>query len=196
MFEKKSVRTIVVGSTLAVGVGLAGIIGSATASAAPGISYDRGPGDPIGIGDNSPTGAQASASNNNKALAISIFRPATATADGFNRTGNKVFALNGTAGFLDQYGNEAPDDHNNNVVAINGTAMAHGEWTNVVAVGSKVSNRSDGAIYPNGGRTYYPSGPFATFPVIVRSSVVAVCGHRLVGNKDIFEVSGSIRCSS
>ena len=94
------IRRIVVGSALAAGVGVAGMIGAGTASAAPGISYDGGPGDPVGIGDNSATGAQANASNDNRALAISVFRPATATADGQNRTGNTVFALDGTAGFL------------------------------------------------------------------------------------------------
>ena len=77
MFKEVSVRRIVVGSALAAGVGMAGMVGAGTASAAPGISYDGGPGDPIGFGDNSANGAQANASNDNKALAISIFRPAT-----------------------------------------------------------------------------------------------------------------------
>lgn len=197
MFKKEFIRGIVIGSTLAAGVGVAGMIGAGTASAAPGISYDGGPGDPMGIGDNSASGAQANASNDNKALAISIFRPAKATADGFNRTGNKVFALDGTAGFLDQYTTHpAEDDHDNRVVAINGTAMAHGEWTNVFAVGSKVSNRSDGAIYPDGGRTYFSSSALTFFPVPVRSTVIGVCGQRLTGSQDIFETSGNITCVS
>lgn len=195
MFKKEFIRGIVVGSTLAAGVGVAGMIGAGTAIAAPGISYDGGPGDPIGIGDNSATGAQANASNDNKALAISIFRPAKATADGFNRTGNKVFALDGTAGFLDQYTNPAPDDHNNQVVAINGTAMMHGEWTNVTAVGSKVSNKPI-ATYPGGGEDFAYSGPLATFPVVVPNTVVAVCGQRLAGSDDVFEVSGNVTCVS
>ncbi|HTH92678.1 MAG TPA: hypothetical protein VMB28_47445, partial [Mycobacterium sp.] len=135
------IRRIVVGSVLAAGVGVAGMIGAGTASAAPGISYDGGPGDPVGIGDNSATGAQANASNNNRALAISVFRPATATAVGQNRTGNKVFALDGTAGFQKDYIDPYTGDHDNVVVAINGTATVHGEWTNVLAVGSKVSNK-------------------------------------------------------
>ena len=167
MYKKPFIRTIVVGSALAAGVGVAGMIGAGTASAAPGISYDGGPGDPVGIGDNSATGAQANASNDNKALAISIFRPATATADGFNRSGNTVIAIDGTAGFLTNYTNQAPDDHNNRVMAINGTAMVHGEWTNVLAVGSKISNRSvfePGGGYPGGGQDYVYSGPLATFP--------------------------------
>ena len=113
------IRRIVVGSALAAGVGVAGMIGAGTASAAPGISYDGGPGDPVGIGDNSATGAQANASNDNQALAISVFRPATATADGQNRSGNKVFALDGTAGFLKtDYIDPYTDDHDNRVVAI------------------------------------------------------------------------------
>ncbi len=190
------IRRIVVGSALAAGVGVAGMLGAGTASAAPGISYDGGPGDPIGIGDNSATGAQANASNDNQALAISVFRPATATADGFNRSGNKVFALDGTAGFQTNYTNQAPDDHNNQVMAINGTATVHGEWTNVLAVGSKVSNRSTGAIYPGGGQDYVYGGPLAYFPVVVPNTVVAVCGQRLSGSQDIFEVSGNVTCVS
>ncbi len=186
------VRRIVVGSALAACVGVAGIIGAGAASAAPGISYDPGAGDPIGIGDNSASGAQANASNDNKALAISIFRPAKATAVGQNRTGNTVFALDGTAGFLDQYTTHPyEDDHDNVVMAIGGTAMAHGEWTNVVAVGGRVSNKADGAIYPNDGRTYYPSTALTVFPIPVRSTVIGVCGQRLTGDGDIFETSGN-----
>jgi hypothetical protein len=199
MFNKPFIGRIVVGSALAAGVGVAGMIGAGTASAAPGISYDGGPGDPIGIGDNSATGAQASASNDNKALAISIFRPARATADGFNRSGNTVIAIDGTAGFHDQYTNPAPDDHNNQVMAINGTATVHGEWTNVLAVGSKVSNRSvfePGGGYPGGGQDYVSSGALAYFPVVVPNTVVAVCGQRLSGSQDIFEVSGNVTCVS
>jgi len=166
------------------------MIGGGTAGAAPGISYDGGPGNPIGFGDNSATGAQANASDGNKALAISVFRPAKATADGFNRTGNTMFALDGTAGFLSNYTNEAPDDHNNQVMAINGTAMAHGEWTNVLAVGSKISNRSI-ATYPGGGQDFAYGGPLATFPIVVPNTVVAICGQRLGGSQDIFETSGN-----
>ena len=43
MSKKLFVHRIVVGSALAAGVGLAGMIGAGTASAAPGISYDPGP---------------------------------------------------------------------------------------------------------------------------------------------------------
>ncbi len=190
-----TVRRILAGSALAAGLGAAGMIGAGTASAGPGISYDGGPGDPVGIGDNSATGAQANASNDNRALAISVFRPATATADGQNRSGNTMFALDGTAGFHDQYTNSVPDDHDNVVVAINGTATMHGEWTRVIAVGSKVSSKPI-ATYPGGGHDYAYSGPVATFPVIVPSSVVVVCGQLLTGSDDVFDVSGSITCQS
>jgi hypothetical protein len=197
MFEELAIRRIVVCSALAAGVGVAGMIGAGTASAGPGISYDGGPGDPIGFGDTSPTGAQANASNDNKALAISIFRPASATAVGQNRTGNTVFALDGTAGFRDQYTDPVPSDHDNLVVAIYGDARVHGEWTNMYAVGSKVSAKSNGAIYPGGGQDFVPSQPLATFPVIVPNTVVAVCGQTLAGrNDDVFDVSGNITCGS
>lgn len=193
MFMTLVVRRFVVGSAIAAAACSAAMIAAATAAAAPGISYDGGPGDPVGIGDKSPTGAQANASNDNRALAISVFRPATATAVGQNRTGNKVFALDGTAGFQKDYIDPYTGDHDNTVVAINGTATVHGEWTNVVAVGSKVSNRPI-VTYPDGSHAFAYSGPAATFPVIVPSSVVVVCGQRITGSDDIFETSGNITC--
>ena len=69
--------------------------------------------------------------------------------------------------------------------------MAHGEWTNVVAVGGRVSNRSNGAIYPDGGRDYVYSQALTVFPVPIRSTVIGVCGQRVTGNQDIFETSGN-----
>ncbi len=77
--------------------------------------------------------------------------------------------------------------------------MMHGEWTNMLAVGSKVSNRSvfePGGGYEGGGQDYVYGGPLATFPIIVPNTVVAVCGQRVAGNQDIFEVSGNITCTS
>ena len=81
------------------------------------------------------------------------------------------------------------------MVAIHGNATVHGEWTNVLAVGSKVSNKPI-ATYPGGCQDYAYSGPLATFPVVVPNTVVAVCGQRLAGSQDVFEVSGNITCLS
>jgi hypothetical protein len=188
MSKKLSIRGIVVGSVLAAGVGVAGMIGAGTANAAPGISYDPGPGDPIGIGDNSATGAQAIASNDNQALAISVFRPATATADGQNRTGNTVFALDGTAGFLKTNTYPYTDDHDNQVVAINGTALAHGEGTNMVAIGSNVSNKLT-TTYVDGTKGY-TNGTWLNPLLGVRNTVVVVCGQLLKnGSSDVFNVN-------
>jgi hypothetical protein len=198
MAKKLSIRRIAVGSALAAGVGVAGMIGAGTASAAPGISYDGGPGDPIGIGDNSATGAQANASNDNKALAISIFRPATATADGQNRSGNTVFALDGTAGFLRTNTYPYTDDHDNVVVAINGTALAHGEGTNLVAVGSNVSNKLT-TNYVDGTKGY-TYGTWLNPLFGVRNTVVGVCGQLLKNgssdefNANNYDVSGNGTC--
>lgn len=194
MINKEFIRGIVIGSTLAAGIGVAGVIGAGTASAAPGISYDGGDGDPIGFGDTSASGAQANASKGNKALAISIFKPATATAVGQNRSGNTMFALDGTAGFVDHFTDPYSGDHDNRVMAINGTALARGEWTNVVAVGSKVSNKLL-VTDVNGGKVYASSQALATFPIPIRSTALGVCGQRVAGNQDIFEVSGNITCS-
>ena len=171
------------------------MIGAGTASAAPGISYDGGPGDPIGIGDNSATGAQANASNDNKALAISVFGLPRPRRMGLTGPGTRFSHSTARAGFQTNYTNQAPDDHNNQVVAINGTATAHGEWTNVLAVGSKVSNRPI-ATYPGGGQDYAYGGPLSYFPVVVPNTVVAVCGQRLSGSEDVFEVSGNVTCVS
>jgi len=188
MFDELSIRRAVVGSVLAAGVGVAGMIGTGTANAAPGISYDPGPGDPIGIGDNSATGAQAIASNNNQALAISLFRPATATADGQNRTGNTVSALDRTAGFLKTNTYPYTDDHDNQVVAINGTALAHGEGTNVVAIGSNVSNKLT-TTYVDGTKGY-TNGTWLNPLLGVRNTVVVVCGQLLKnGSSDVFNVN-------
>jgi hypothetical protein len=188
MLDELSIRRVVVGSVLAAGVGVAGMIGPGTANAAPGISYDPGPGDPIGIGDNSATGAQAIASNNNQALAISIFRPAAATADGQNRTGNTVFALDGTAGFEKDYIDPYTGDHDNHVVAINGTALAHGEGTNLVAIGSNVSNKLT-TTYVDGTKGY-TSGTWLNPLLGVRNTVVVVCGQLLKnGSSDVFNVN-------
>lgn len=195
MMSRKLIRGIVVGSALGAGIGVAGVIGAGTAGAAPGISYDGGDGDPIGFGDNSPTGAQANASKGNKALAISIFRPATATAVGQNRSGNRMFALDGTAGFVNNQTEPYTNDHDNRVMAINGTAMAFGEWTNVVAVGSTVSNKLL-VTNTDGTKVYQGSQALATFPVPIRSAAIGVCGQRVAGNTDIFDVSGNITCVS
>lgn len=195
MINKELIRGIVVGSTLAAGVGVAGVIGAGTASAAPGISYDGGDGDPIGFGDNSPSGAQANASTGNTALAISIFKPAKATAVGQNRSGNTMFALDGTAGFVNNHTEPYTNDHNNTVMAINGTAMGFGEWTNTVAIGSTVSSKHL-VTNTDGTGVYQPSQALATFPIIVPNTVVGLCGQRLTGSQDLFEVSGNIACTS
>jgi hypothetical protein len=188
MFDELSIRRVVIGSVLAAGVGVVGMIGAGTANAAPGISYDPGPGEPIGIGDNSATGAQAIASNNNQALAISVFRPATATADGQNRTGNTVFALDGTAGFLKTNTYPFTDDHDNQVVAINGTALAHGEGTTLVAIGSNVSNKLT-TTYVDGTKGY-TNGTWLNPLLGVRNTVVVVCGQLLKnGSSDVFNVN-------
>ena len=132
------IRRIVVGSALAAGVGVAGMIGGGTVSAAPGISYDGGPGDPIGIGDNSATGAQANASNDNQALAIACsgLPPLRRMAKQVREHGVRT-RWHGRVPKTTR--DQDPGDHDNQVVVTNGDATVHGEWTNVLAVGSKVS---------------------------------------------------------
>ena len=129
-----TIRKLMAGSALAVGLGVAGMIGAGAADASPGISFDRGAGDPIGFGDNTATGAQAQASDGNRALAISIRKPASAIADG-EGTGNRVVAINGKAVV------NGGDD--NTLVAVGGSATANGDHNKVVALGSEVDTADE-----------------------------------------------------
>jgi hypothetical protein len=127
-----TIRKLMAGSALAVGFGVAVMIGAGTADARPGISFDRGPGDPVGFGDNSADGAQASASDDNRALAISIFKPAKANADG-EGTGNRVVAINGGTATV------TGDASGNTLVAVGGgSAKANNDNNSIVALGSEV----------------------------------------------------------
>jgi hypothetical protein len=76
-------------------------------------------------------------------------------------------------------------------VAINGNATVHGEWNDVLAVGSKVSNKPI-ATYPDGSQAFAPGIGRPYF----HNFAVAVCGQRLAGSDDVFEVSGNVTCRS
>lgn len=110
------IRRIVAASTLGVSVGVVSLIGPGSASAAPGISYDGGNGNAIGFGD-----AHASATPGNRALAISLGKPASASA--ITGTGNSAIAIgitksaNARAG-LDQWNTAS----NSSAFTIDGTA--------------------------------------------------------------------------
>lgn len=65
---------------VAAGFLAAGLAGAGVAQAAPGVAYDNGTGNPIHIGDTSAAGATAHATAGNKALAVSVFKPAVAEA--------------------------------------------------------------------------------------------------------------------
>lgn len=133
-----AIRKVVGGSVVAAGLAVAGLIGAGAASASPGISFDRGAGGPIGFGDNSETGAQASASEGNRALAISIRKPASASVDG-EGTGNRVVAINGTATVNgDASGNRL-------VVVGDGSATANNDNNRILALGSNVDAKGEEA---------------------------------------------------
>jgi hypothetical protein len=91
-----NVRKVVAGSVLAAALGAAGMFGAGTALAGPGVSFDPGTGGtkPIGIGDQTATGAYANAAPGNSALAVNLISPvgSKATAVGTN---NNVFAFDG-----------------------------------------------------------------------------------------------------
>jgi hypothetical protein len=119
-------------------------IGTSTASAAPGISFSGNGSDPVGIGDNTATGAQASSTKGNNALAISMFQPSVASS-GDNANGNNLLAVDGSAGAgLNAKGNnvvavggvsEVTDDaEGNTIVNVGGKVTASGNATNAVSV--------------------------------------------------------------
>ena len=152
---RSTVRFLVAASVLAVGTGAAAG-GAGIAGAAPGISYDNGSG-PVGIGDQqNNSGAWARAEPGNKALAISVFRPAAAEAGrgaGPNpvppsgNTGNVAIAVDGLAVAFQGNNNTAVViggkgagalGNNNRVVAVNGEAVAYGDNNTLFSVGSRV----------------------------------------------------------
>jgi hypothetical protein len=135
-----TIRKMMAGSALAVGLGVAAMIGAGTADARPGISFDRGSGDPVQFGDNDPkTGAVASASDGNRALAISLYKPAMATANG-EGTGNRVVAINGGTATV------TGDASGNTLVAVGGgSAKASNDNNSIVALGSDVNAANESA---------------------------------------------------
>ena len=136
-----TIRKMMAGSALAVGLGVAAMIGAGTADARPGISFDRGSGDPVQFGDNDPkTGAVASASDGNRALAISLYKPATATANG-EGTGNRVVAINGGKATV------TGDASDNTLVAVGGPAevTVANDNNSIVALGSNVNAANESA---------------------------------------------------
>ena len=129
-----NVRKVVAGSVLAAGLGVAGMFGAGTALAGPGISYDAGTGgaNPIGIGDQSATGATASAAKGNQALAISLLAPSQAIVLGGSN--NNAFTIDGQSTVTPDLSG-APK--NNNVITAFGGSVVHGaaQGNNVVNAG-------------------------------------------------------------
>ena len=108
------VRKVVIGSALGLGLGAMAFTGAGMALAGPGVSASINGGDAIGIGDQEPgTGAFASSTKGNNALAInSGFSPvgSAAIAQG---EGNNVVAIDGV-------GVTGPKTARNNVVVVAG----------------------------------------------------------------------------
>jgi hypothetical protein len=87
------VQQIGVGAVF-IGAVVAGLAGAGSAQAAPGISFDNGTEGKgaLGIGDQSNTGAIATATKGNTAIAVSLFSPAQATV-GDNAAGSTAVAV-------------------------------------------------------------------------------------------------------
>ena len=126
----KKINTVIAGSVLAAGVA-AGLFGAGTASAAPGISYSDDSGHHVNIGDtHSDTGATALATPGNRALAVSVFAPSQASANGLN---NNAFAFDGVTGV-------GGGNDNNAFTSYGVTYLAGGQRNTVVNAGSVVAS--------------------------------------------------------
>lgn len=185
----------------------ASLAGSGLAQAAPGIAYDNGSGKSIHIGDTSATGATAQATPGNKALAVSVFKPAVAVAtdlaggstaiavgvtkaasavtSGQNRSHNRVVAVNGTAGFVSNRSTEPyTDDHDNTVIAINGTTLVHGFNNKAVSINSDLEAKPI-AGYSDGTYDYAAAW---SYPIPLRT--VAVGCSVTPGRSDLYTLPG------
>lgn len=69
-------------------------------------------------------------------------------------------------------------------MAVNGTALVHGSWTNALAVGSTVASTPI-ATYPDGSHDYAASWGIPGSPV----DAVGICGARIAGSVDLFAVT-------
>ncbi len=151
-----------------VGAVTAALIGGGTASATPGISIDPGTNGEhtFGIGDQSPTGAQAVAKPGNTSVAVSIFGPSRADA---SQGGSTTFG------------------EGNNVVTIGSTAVTgqHSAGNNVLVVGggeARVNGQHDNVVVVAGVKTTVDKKS-------QNDTVATVCGARVSGQADHVKVS-------
>lgn len=194
---------------VAAGFITASLAGAGVAQAAPGIAYDNGTSNPVHIGDTSATGATAQATLGNKALAVSVFKPAVAVATdlgkgstaiavgvtksasavttGQNRSNNRVLAVNGTAGWVSQRSTEPyTDDHDNTVIAVNGTTLVHGFNNVAISVNSDLQAKPI-AEYSDGTHDYAAAWRFP-----IPMTVIAVGCSVTPGLGDLYTLP---RCS-
>lgn len=121
-----------------VGAVFTGMVGAGAASAAPGISYQNGSGNEIGLGDHGPgksADAQASGENS-QALAISLFgsaptSPSFARADGDGATAVSVDGFTSVTGSNSHgfaaFGQTNIDGADNNAVTVAGKTDLYGK---------------------------------------------------------------------
>ena len=175
------VRKVVISSALGLGMSAMAFAGMGTASAAPGISFDNGDG-PVGIGDNSAKGAQATAAKGNNALAVSIFSNSRADAQG---TGNNVVAIDGHA-------STGKNTEKNNVLSVGGitTVRDNASHNNVVTVLGVTDVKGDSNhnnIVNVGG--FVQSANQGKAPGALS---VSLCGTSLTGQADHIKTSDAV----
>ena len=150
-----------------VGAVTAALIGGGTASAAPGISIDPGTNGEhtFGIGDQSPTGAQAVAKPGNTSVVVSIFGPSRADA---SQGGSTTFGEGNNVVTIGSNVVTGPKSAGNNVVATGGAEVrVNGQHNNVLAVAGETRVVKDAK----------------------GDNVVTVCGARVSGQADSIKAS-------
>ena len=171
----KKINTIITGSVLAAGVA-ASLFGAGTASAAPGAEVSVG-GHQVGIGDRTATGAQATSTHGNVAVAVSTFGPSRANANGTGKGNVALAADSGPGGAPAYLGANVYAGNNNLVIAspLSGAHVVDGD-RNIVASSLGVSGSASGDdnhLFSVGSNVQSTDGASSR-------TVVAVCGASIV----------------
>ena len=174
----KKINTVITGSVLAAGV-VASLFGAGAASAAPGVSVSVGDHPAVGIGDNTATGAQASSTKGNVAVAVSTFGPSRANAIGTGKGNVALAADSGPDGPPTYLGANVYGGNNNLVIAspLSGAHVVSGD-RNIVASSlgvSGVPSGDDNRVFSVGSNVGALTDDEAN-----SRTVVAVCGASIV----------------
>ena len=188
-------RTITAAATLAAGFGLASLLSAGTAQALPGVSYHDGNNE-VGIGDHgTSTGANAYASPGNRALAISGFHPASATAN--TGSGNSATAVSIVRATRAEAGyNNLNQASNSSAFAVDGDATTWGGTNNkATAIGGRAfagnGNNNNATAYLGEANAGYGNNNTAT-ALNGKAAAGGNSGNQAFSNNNVLAVNSYI----